>query len=217
MVRKTKEDAEATRASILDAAERLFYSQGVSRTSLQDIASAAGVTRGAIYWHFKDKSDVFIAMMDRVVLPMEVAEAQLSVDDDRPVLARLRQRAQDLFATAMGCESLRRIMDISMHKVEYVDELDAVRLRRIQMRSTFRQPAEQLLRRGQQRGEVVAAVPAAQLAVGLQLVIEGVLTNWLLDPEGFDLPKIGLAVVDVHLAGMAAPPRAAPRGKATPA
>ncbi len=49
MARRTKEEAAATRDSILDAAEQLFVEQGVSRTTLQHIASAAGVTRGAIY------------------------------------------------------------------------------------------------------------------------------------------------------------------------
>jgi TetR/AcrR family acrAB operon transcriptional repressor len=55
MARRTKEEAAATRESILDAAEQLFVKQGVSRTTLQHIATAAGVTRGAIYWHFNDK------------------------------------------------------------------------------------------------------------------------------------------------------------------
>ena len=53
MARRTKAEAQATRNALIDAAERLFDSQGVSRTSLQDIAQAAGATRGAIYWHFK--------------------------------------------------------------------------------------------------------------------------------------------------------------------
>ena len=57
MVRRTKEDAVATRNSLLDAAERVFYDKGVSRASLGDIAQAAGATRGAIYWHFKDNAD----------------------------------------------------------------------------------------------------------------------------------------------------------------
>ena len=52
MVRRTKAEAEATRTAILDAAEHLFQARGVSRTSLQDMAHAAGVTRGAVYWHF---------------------------------------------------------------------------------------------------------------------------------------------------------------------
>lgn len=59
MARKTKQQALETRQHILDVAMRLFSQQGVSSTSLAQIAQAAGVTRGAIYWHFKDKTDLF--------------------------------------------------------------------------------------------------------------------------------------------------------------
>ena len=71
MVRRTKEEAQRTRERILDTAEREFQRRGVSRTSLEEMARAAGVTRGAIYWHFKDKADLFNAMMKRVTLPLE--------------------------------------------------------------------------------------------------------------------------------------------------
>ena len=81
MARRTKEEAEETRQSILDAAERLFHDQGVSRTSLADIASAAGVTRGAIYWHFENKVDLFQAMLERLHLPLEEL-AQASERED---------------------------------------------------------------------------------------------------------------------------------------
>ena len=66
MARRTKEEAQATRDRILDAAELEFQRHGVSRTSLQAIARAAGVTRGAIYWHFKNKPDLFKAMLKRL-------------------------------------------------------------------------------------------------------------------------------------------------------
>ena len=71
MARRTKAEAQATRNALIDAAERLFDSQGVSRTSLQDIAQAAGATRGAIYWHFKDKADLFNAMMERATAHLD--------------------------------------------------------------------------------------------------------------------------------------------------
>jgi len=48
MVRRTKEEAEQTRDQILDAAEILFFERGVAHTSLEQIARAAGVTRGAV-------------------------------------------------------------------------------------------------------------------------------------------------------------------------
>ena len=90
MARRTKEDAAATRNGLIDAAERVFCEKGVSRASLSDIASAAGATRGAIYWHFKDKVDLFNAMMDRVTLPLEEGCAQFSCLASGDPVGRLR-------------------------------------------------------------------------------------------------------------------------------
>jgi AcrR family transcriptional regulator len=96
MVRRTKDDAQATRSQLLDAAERVFAEKGVSRTSLNDIAAAAGTTRGAIYWHFKNKADVFNAMMDRVILPMEAAFlSRWASEADPDPVAELQQRHAD--------------------------------------------------------------------------------------------------------------------------
>src|ERR1700682_3915435 len=71
MARRTKEEAQGTRHRLLDAAEHVFHEKGVAHASLEEIAAAAEVTRGAIYWHFKDKAELFDAMMQRVVLPVE--------------------------------------------------------------------------------------------------------------------------------------------------
>src|ERR1700694_2113664 len=84
MARNTKEEALETRSRILDAAEDVFHARGVSGTSLADIAAATGATRGAIYWHFKNKSDLFNAMCERVRLPLEAimeADAELQASD----------------------------------------------------------------------------------------------------------------------------------------
>ena len=91
MARKTKADAQITRDQLLDAAEFLFQERGVSRTSLQQIADQAGLTRGAIYWHFKDKGELFCAMVDRVHLPFEEIIEQLQQDASHSPLTRLRQ------------------------------------------------------------------------------------------------------------------------------
>ena len=61
MARRTKEDAEATRNKLLDAAAEVFFAKGVAGASLSEVAQAAGLTRGAIYWHLKDKVDLFDA------------------------------------------------------------------------------------------------------------------------------------------------------------
>ncbi|MFV9996425.1 MAG: TetR family transcriptional regulator [Arsenophonus endosymbiont of Dermacentor nuttalli] len=60
MVRKTKKQAKITRQEIIDAAIRRFSQYDVSATSFPNIAEVAGVTRGAIYWHFKNKVESFL-------------------------------------------------------------------------------------------------------------------------------------------------------------
>ena len=123
MVRRTKEEAPETRNRILDAAERVFFEKGVSRTSLADIALEAGVTRGAIYWHFANKGDLFTAMFDRSLLPLdELVEASLDTKEADP-LGRMR----DIFIWCMRNialdEQRRRVFDILFLKCEFVEDM----------------------------------------------------------------------------------------------
>lgn len=204
MARKTKAEAEITRAALLDAAERLFQAQGVSRTTLQDIAAAAGVTRGAVYWHFKDKGDLFNAMVDRIVLPLEEADTCFDVDDGTPVLPLLRARTLEVFTQIVTEPSMQRVLEIVLHKVEAMGELAGVHERRLQTRDGYRQRLERALARGQQRGEVIGSVPARQLAGGWHALVDGLIQSWSLKPDGFDLLADGPPILDVYLAGMAA-------------
>lgn len=209
MARKTKEEALATRASILDAAERVFHEQGVSRTSLADIAQAAGVTRGAVYWHFKDKADVFTTMMDRVCLPIEEGSAA-SLQRPAPgqALASVRTRVHEVFELVVHDERARRVFEIATQRVEYVDELRAVRERHLQVRNGHTQQLVALFRDAQAHGEIPATLQPATAALGLHALIDGLLHNWLLDPTVFELTTTGMDAVDHYLAGVASrPPR----------
>ena len=100
-MRRTKEDAEKTRAAILNAAEQLFLERGVAHTSLEHIARAAGVTRGAVYWHFQNKADLFTAMLNQVRLPPEQIAEKLSADPQLS-LGSLR----DMCASAAATDSV---------------------------------------------------------------------------------------------------------------
>ena len=63
MVRKTKEDTEQTRQAIMDSALQTFYEKGFSRTTFDEIAKRIDMTKGAVYWHFKNKTDVIVAII----------------------------------------------------------------------------------------------------------------------------------------------------------
>ena len=86
-MRRTKQQSERTRQDIIAAARRVFARQGVTRTTLEEIAVAAGVTRGAIYWHFADKTELFFAMREQVAVPMvdRIDLALLGVEGSDPL------------------------------------------------------------------------------------------------------------------------------------
>jgi len=202
MIRRTKEDALLTRDQILDAAERVFQRRGVSRTSLQEIAQEAGLTRGAIYWHFKDKADLFHAMMQRVTLPMTAslnAEAELEAADP---LGRLRQNVATALRQTVHDPQVQRVFEIASHKVEYVDELQAGRDRHLTERAGCMTDLERLLRLAATAGQVRPGTPIAIAAIGLHALLDGLMHNWLLDPRAFDLEMVGAQVLEMYLSGL---------------
>jgi TetR/AcrR family acrAB operon transcriptional repressor len=205
MARRTKAQAQETRHHILDMAELEFQRRGVSRTTLQDIARAAGVTRGAIYWHFRDKSDLFNAMMSRVSLPLE-REIARSADPTLPdPLAQIRASFMAALRTAVSDPQARRTFEIALHKVEYVDELQAVRDRRKQGLAERTGQLESGLKRAARLGALGGRVPARAAALGLHSLLDGLLHNWMLDPEAFDLMRVGGQCIDAYLRGLQHP------------
>ncbi len=204
MVRRTKADADATRNSLLDAAELLFQARGVSRTSLNDIAVAAGTTRGAIYWHFKDKADLFNAMMDRATLPMEetlICMGTQASTLDEPLLA-LRTSLFDALNKIATDAQVRRVFEVATLQVEYNDEMRAVRDRHLEVRNNCMASNTAGLRAAASRMGQPLPMPIEAAALGLYVVVDGLIHNWLLDSEAFDLELCGQRTVDTYLRGL---------------
>ncbi|MDQ9170115.1 TetR family transcriptional regulator [Oxalobacteraceae bacterium R-40] len=199
MVRCTKEEAQETRTRILDAAENVFQSKGVARTSLADVAEAAEVTRGAIYWHFKNKTDLFEAMCQRVRLPMEaMIEANADLRESDP-LGQVRGTAIFVLQQTAIDPHSRKVRDIIFHKCEFVDVADPISMRRQQCHSESRGNIERDLRNAQSKGQLPADLDIPLAAITLHATIGGILSNWLFAPESFDLAAEAERLVDACL------------------
>ena len=127
MVRKTKEEAEQTRLDILNAARLVFHQCGVSRSSLEKIAKAAGVTRGAIYWHFKDKAELFFAMREAVFVPM-LGRTDAILYDPKHInpLDAIEGSITEFFRVLEDSLPFREVFEIMISRCEYVDEFASV-------------------------------------------------------------------------------------------
>ena len=134
-MRRTKAEAAETRTNIIDAAERLFFDKGVPETSLEDIAREAGVTRGAIYWHFANKGEVLFDLQKCVPLPQEdmfLKELQSDPPDaisliEKTSLAWLAliaedERRQRIFSILLRCENTPEMADI-LERQRLADEV----------------------------------------------------------------------------------------------
>ncbi|SDR95255.1 efflux system transcriptional repressor EmhR [Pseudomonas fuscovaginae UPB0736] len=199
MARRTKEEAQETRKQILEAAEKAFYERGVARTTLADIATLAGVTRGAIYWHFSNKADLVQAMLDSLREPLDDM-AKASEDQDEPdPLGCMRRLLIHLFQQIALDPKVRRINEILFHKCEFTDEMCDLRRQRRAVSLDCNAHIELALRNAVNRGQLPEDLDTARAAITLHAWVDGILYKWLLVPDSFDLNKDAERWVDTGL------------------
>ena len=184
MARKTKQQAQETRQHILDVALRMFSQQGVSSTSLAEIAKAAGVTRGAIYWHFKNKSDLFSEIWELA----------------KPNIDELETEYQAKFPDDPLSEERRRLlMEIIFHKCEFVGEIASVQLVERSLCLENYDRIEKTLRHCMDVNMLPENLNTRRVAVLMRSYISGIMENWLFAPESFDLKNEARQYVAVLL------------------
>lgn len=114
MARQTKLDAQFTRARIVEAALAEFAVRGMHATTMEDVAVRAGVTRGAVYWHFADKSALVAAVITGLDWPLDIGmrvEAYQAHPRPLELLGRaLRQRIERCANTPSQWQAVQLVL-----------------------------------------------------------------------------------------------------------
>ncbi|CAI8738294.1 DNA-binding transcriptional repressor AcrR [Pseudomonas sp. IT-P253] len=187
MARRTKEEAQETRSQILEAAEKAFFERGVARTTLADIATLAGVTRGAIYWHFSNKADLVQAMLDTLHEPLEEMARASESEAELDPLGCMRKLLIHLFHQVALDPKTRRINEIFFHKCEFTDEMCDLRQQRVVASLDCNVRIGLALRNAVTRGQLPENLDTERAAISLHAYIDGILYQWLLVPDSFHL------------------------------
>lgn len=196
MARRTKVEAEQTREQIIDAAEELFLTRGVARATLEQIAQAAGVTRGAIYWHFRNKTDLFDAMYCRVHDPVEdLVNQSLALEDEGAIEALRNFCVQSLLSLARD-RRRRRVYSILFHHCEFVDGLQESNQRLIAIQHRGLASMEALFRRAREQGSLPNVCPRLA-AITIHTAMLGLYFDYLREPDAYDLEKEAAPLVDL--------------------
>lgn len=202
MPKKTRAEAEETRERLLDAAEQVFLEQGVSRTSLDAIAQRAGMTRGAVYWHFENKSALFNAMFDRVALPMVELLGELNDSGEDVPFARLRELCRFALRKLVCDARHRRVHTILFHRCEQVDEINAIMGRRDRLHRESLASMTRYFGNAAARGDLRSGVTPELAARAVHVYMTGLYSDWLRNPQAFDLSEQAEALLDIVLTGL---------------
>jgi len=208
-VRKTKAEAAITREQLLDAAEREFRARGVAGTTLGEVAAAAGVTRGAVYWHFRDKADLLGALCERVTLPLEVMMDERCPCAPDPI-AMLRATAVAALTHLATDRRAQAVFQLLFQSCGATDELAPLASAQVRERDACLARTEALVARAIAAAQLPADTDATLAAHALHAYVMGLMQAWVRHPEAYDLAAAAPALVDVAIAGLrAAPPRCA--------
>lgn len=193
MARRTKEESLETRERLLDAALDVFHARGASTPSLSDIARLAGVTRGAVYVHFENKADLFSALCDRTLLPMDaVSCGDAGREDAGPVhvgspLARLRALCAYQMEQTATDPRYRQMSDILFHRCEKHEGNAAIVERMRERRARCIAAKVALGREAIAAGELPADLDVDRAIALLHACVMGLIRDFLSDPAHIDL------------------------------
>jgi len=180
---------------LLSVATRLFAERGFERTSVQELVSAAGVTKGAMYHYFTSKDDLLYAVYQRV-LAMQMERLNGFAVARGPVRDRLREAAIDVVHTTVENLDDMRIFFRSLHMLSD-DRQTAVRKERRQYHERFRG----LIEEGQRQGVFRTDVPA-DIAVTQYFGAVHHLSTWYRVGGELTGAQVGAYFADLFLAGL---------------
>lgn len=202
MVRRTKDEAQETRNRILDAAELAFSEQGVSRTSLEDIARVAGVTRGAIYWHFSGKEALLRAIREDVSLPLvDQGDVTLLNRDAADPIDRIERFLTDLLSAVEGNPKTRLAFSVMSFKCEYVGELESELDAYLSKNERLVNALTHAYADARAQGTLSAHLTPTLAAHETIMFVTGLLRLWLLDEAGTGARKLARDLIHAHVEG----------------
>ena len=177
------EHTTARREQILEAAATIFSQFGLYQARMEDIAAAAGVSKGTIYLYFKDKDSLIQALAEQL-FAQELANLQRAYDTTGTAVERLTSFYETLIAEEAEVLPLMPILY----------EFYSLGLRRDDVRAVLAVFMEEsvsllqaIIQEGVASGEFLAATDASKTARALDALMSGAVLQWVYAPEEVDI------------------------------
>lgn len=200
-MRRTKEEAAITRSRVLKSALSVFSSKGYAATTLDDVAAAANVTRGAIYWHFKSKADLYNTLTDELSA-RGAGLVQQAVAEGGTLLEILRRVFVRQCALIEEDKEARAVMELAMFKTGLDPDLQAGRKKQLKAGSTLLEGITAAMQQGIDMGILRNDLDPADMARAFIAFENGAIQLWLSTPRAFSLKTSAESFADILIAGL---------------
>jgi AcrR family transcriptional regulator len=200
-VKRTKEEAAVTRAAVLKAALSVFSAKGYAAATLDDVAKAAKVTRGAIYWHFKSKADLYNTLTQELsargasVVQQAVAEGGTLIEILRRVFIRQCALIED-------DKEARAVMELALFKTGLDPDLQAGRKKQLEAGNALVEGIADAMRQGIAQGVLRKDMDPFDMARAFIAFENGAIQLWLASPKSFSLKESAESFADILIEGL---------------
>jgi AcrR family transcriptional regulator len=200
-MRRTKEEAAITRATLLKTALSVFSAKGYAAATLDDVAKASKVTRGAIYWHFKSKSDLF-NMLVQEFSARGAAVVQQAVAEGGTLIEILRRVFVRQCALIEEDKEARAVMELALFKTGLEPELQPGRKQQLEAGSTLVAGLTEVMQQGIAQGVLRKDIDPADMARAFLAFENGAIQMWLTSPKSFSLKARAESFADILISGL---------------
>ena len=187
--KKKTRNSVATKKEILQAAIEVFVKRGFTRASLEEIAVEAGVTRGAVYWHFENKHDIFEALQDELYCPLTTSilqDMEKKCDDS---LAQLEKLCVKLLTDLDEDETRKKILQIFFCKCDYSCGMDDILAKQRAQKLKNIKIFSQYFELAKKKKLLAKDVDPHITAISLACYMTGLVVEYLRNPQLFKLKQ----------------------------
>ncbi len=180
-MKKTKENALITKKQIIEKAVYLFIQNGFSTTTLEEIAQQANVTRGAIYWHFKDKLDIVNELIENERVKQVQLISDLFSEDIQP-FRKIEKIIEKIVRHFFDTKSFQDFIELTWFKIEYT-QLSKLKSTKAELTGYFINNFKRVVKEAQRNKEIKNEINDSDVAITITNMIYGMYRLYFILPD----------------------------------
>jgi AcrR family transcriptional regulator len=196
-MKKTKEAVLITKKQIIEKAVELFIQNGFSKTTLDEIAQHTNVTRGAIYWHFKDKLDI----VNELIETQHENLAQLLSDlfsEDSSSFNKIQKIIEEIVHHFFETKSFQNFIELTWFKIEYT-QLSNLKTTKTELTKYFIYNFRRIIKEAQDIGDIKNNINDNDIAITITNMINGMYRLYFMLPDQINTKKEAMSSFTSYL------------------